>query len=58
MKLKYDKPLSNFAFKSNLRCYNLAQTATVTLFNYPLLFLPIFISILVRRCSLTLSNPR
>ena len=28
MKLKYDKPLSNFAFKFNLRRYNLVSVTT------------------------------
>jgi len=45
LKLKYDTLLSNFAFKFNLRRYNLAAGGSGVL------------DPLVRRCRLTLSNP-
>jgi hypothetical protein len=48
-KLKYDKPLPNFAFKFNLRRYAMGVTPLATAATAG--------NAMVRRCRLTLSNP-
>jgi len=52
LKLTYDKPLSNFAFKFNLRRYMKAEAPSKPTMPPKLLYLSE-----VGRCKLTLSNP-
>jgi len=49
LKLKYDKPLSNFTFKFNLRRYSKVEGAGV--------LRRALLRLVVRRCRLTPSNP-
>ena len=53
LKLQHDELLSNFAFKINLRRYNVADIAADAVS-----VAPAGRSVLVGRCRLTLSNPR
>ena len=57
MKLKYDEPLSNFAFKFNLRRYNLAEYVGNYVTSVPETVEVYLGGVKVGRCSLTLSNP-
>jgi hypothetical protein len=50
LKLKYDEPLSDFAFNFNLRCYTTAEARGVAD--------QVRAELKVRRCRLTLLNPR
>jgi len=52
VKLKYDEPLSSFAFNFDLRRYTLAESETDVKRKKDLLYA------LVGWCSFTLSNPR
>ena len=57
MKLQFDILLSNFALKFNLRRYKVAAAARDLSFYMTLMSINIVLYV-VRRCRLTLSNPR